>query len=189
VTPAQRRALVEALHDHPARLVLAVTGGGVAIVTDLLLVPGASRTVLEATVPYSTPALAQLVGGAPTQAVSAATAAAMAQACLRRASVLAAADAGPLLGVGCTAALATDRQRRGVNHAHLAIAASERADRAGSDAGIASWHLELDKTLERGRDAEDRLTADAVLAAIAAVCGLEPPLAPALAPSDRLARS
>ena len=43
--------------------VLAVTGGGVASLTWLLTVPGASRTVLEASVPYAESALADLIAG------------------------------------------------------------------------------------------------------------------------------
>ena len=50
-TDTQRRALVRALHLTPAQLVLAITGGGFGVLTDLLLVPGASGTVLEITVP------------------------------------------------------------------------------------------------------------------------------------------
>ena len=67
-------ALIRAIHDSPTQAVVAVTGGGVATLTWLLTVPGASRTILEGTVPYAASALTGLLGAVPDQAVSAATA-------------------------------------------------------------------------------------------------------------------
>ena len=59
---------------------LAVTGGGSGAIAALLEVPGASRTVLEAIVPYSEGSLVRWLGGPPDQACSAPTARAMAMA-------------------------------------------------------------------------------------------------------------
>ena len=84
-----RLTLVDLMHDAPLMIVLAVTGGGVASISDLLSVPGASRTVLEATVPYAASALSDLVGYSPAQTVASETAEAMATACLERAKQLA----------------------------------------------------------------------------------------------------
>ena len=44
-------ALIADIHALPARGVFHVTGGGSLILSDLLCVPGASNTVLEASVP------------------------------------------------------------------------------------------------------------------------------------------
>jgi nicotinamide mononucleotide (NMN) deamidase PncC len=137
-------------------IVLAVTGGGVASISDLLSVPGASRTVLEATVPYAASALSDLIGYSPAQTVASETAEAMATACLERATQLADTDM-PIAGVACTAALTTDRLRSGDNRAWIAVA---------TPLGVRPSHLVLEKGMN-DRAAEDRIVSDAVLRAIA----------------------
>ena len=151
-----RLTLVDLIHDAPLMIVLAVTGGGVASISDLLSVPGASRTVLEATVPYAASALSDLIGYSPAQTVASETAEAMATACLERAKQLAAADM-PIAGVACTAALTTDRLRSGDNRAWIAVATPQ---------GVRSSHVVLEKGMN-DRAAEDRIVSDAVLRAIA----------------------
>jgi nicotinamide mononucleotide (NMN) deamidase PncC len=151
-----RLTLVDLMHDAPLMIVLAVTGGGVASISDLLSVPGASRTVLEATVPYAASALSDLVGYSPAQTVASETAEAMATACLERAKQLADTDM-PIAGVACTAALTTDRLRSGGNRAWIAVATPQ---------GVRSSHVVLEKGMN-DRAAEDRIVSDAVLRAIA----------------------
>jgi hypothetical protein len=80
--------LVQQIHDSPTRIVLAATGGGSRAIADLLDVPGGSRTLLEAVVPYSTSALAAWLGSQPEEACSAATARAMAMVAFLRARQL-----------------------------------------------------------------------------------------------------
>jgi nicotinamide mononucleotide (NMN) deamidase PncC len=162
---AERRALVEAIHATETLLVLAVTGGGVAVITDLLGVPGASRTVVEIRVPYAESSLAELLGsatgGPAVGAVSQATAEAMAVACLARARHLAP-DHDDVIGVACTAALVSERPKKGSHRAHLAVAAAD------------STHHQLVE-LEKGlldRLGEDRVVADALLKMIATASGL-----------------
>ncbi|HCB33636.1 MAG TPA: hypothetical protein DEP69_00160 [Acidimicrobiaceae bacterium] len=123
-----RRALLGRIHDTPTRLVVSVAGGSLAL-SDLQTAPGASRTLLEGLAPYSRGALAALVGEEPLPHVSESGASAIAAACLRRALGYAAGaerdggDGFPVIGVACTAALATDRERRGDDRAWMAIAA------------------------------------------------------------------
>ncbi len=152
MSSSERLGLIDQIHDSSLSIVIAVTGGGVAAISDLLLVPGASRTVIEAVVPYSFQALSRLVGYSPEQAVSEEVAEKMAFACLRRARELSDND-GLIAGVACTAALVTDRQRRGDNRAHIAVATSE---------GSSSSNLPLEKGLN-DRATEDRIVSDAVL--------------------------
>src|SRR5712691_2669546 len=102
--------LIVSLHNHAFPCVLAVTGGGAGALAALLGVPGASRTVLEALVPYHPNALADFLGFAPTQACSAETAQAMARRAFDRARKLS--PGIGVAGVGCTASLATDRPKR-----------------------------------------------------------------------------
>ena len=152
MTASERLRLIDQIHDSSLSIVIAATGGGVASISDLLLVPGASRTVIEALVPYSFPALSHLIGYPPDQAVSEEVAKQMALACLRRAEELVEGNT-PLAGVACTAALVTDRQRRGDNRAHIAVATSE---------GLALTNIALEKDLN-DRATEDRIVSDAVL--------------------------
>jgi nicotinamide mononucleotide (NMN) deamidase PncC len=49
--------LIRQIHAAAVRMVLAISGGGSSAIGELLAVPGASRTVLEAVVPYSAAAL------------------------------------------------------------------------------------------------------------------------------------
>ena len=113
------------LHDSPWQGVLYVTGGGTALLTELLTQPGASRTVLEARVPYAGQALTELLGRTPDQACSDSTARALAMAAFQRASALRAADHNATetatFGLACTASLATDRVKRGTHRAHIAL--------------------------------------------------------------------
>jgi nicotinamide mononucleotide (NMN) deamidase PncC len=184
---AARTELIRRIHDSPTLAVLAVTGGGAAALSDLLNVPGASRTILELLVPYAPGALADLLGAGPTQAVSAATAAAMAAACRQRAEHLApdrsavdpgtgrAGGAPPLVGVACTAALASDRAKRGEHRAHVACC---------DDSRTRQWTLALEKGA-RSRLEEDRVVSDVVLGVLALACGL-PAAWPALGAGDGL---
>jgi hypothetical protein len=169
-----RRSIVAAIHAAAPQLVLAVAGGGNAVITDLLDVPGASRTVLEVVVPYAEPALLDLLVDQPgaaipdlaaTGAVSQAIVEDMAASCLHRARRLAhrlELEPEQLLGVACTAALVSDRPKRGDHRAHIAVA---------SAAGIDHRRVDLEKG-RLDRAGEDRVVADAVLDAIADACGL-----------------
>lgn len=106
------------LHDSPWQGVFCVTGGGAGFLEEVLSTPGASRTLLDATIPYSAASLAETLGGAPRQACSAATARALAMAGLQRARHL---GASRPFGFAATASLATDRVKRGACRAHIAL--------------------------------------------------------------------
>lgn len=108
------------LHASAHIGVFYVTGGGISFLDEMLGTAGASRSVLEARVPYATDALSELCGGQPTQACSADTARAMAMAAFERARSLAPGESATF-GFGCTASLATDRPKRGEHRAYVAI--------------------------------------------------------------------
>ena len=101
---------------------LAVAGGGSGVIPRLLTSPGASRTVLEAQVPYGRRALTELLGEAPASRCSAETSRELAQAVYRRALGLRETPQTPVLGLGATAALVTDRERKGSHRVHVAVA-------------------------------------------------------------------
>ena len=101
------------------RAVFAVTGGGMSALAALLAEPGASGTLLDARIPYSAAALEAFLGGKVESAASEATARAMAMAAFMQARTMAPGEA--VAGIACTAAIATNRVRRGSDRAHLAV--------------------------------------------------------------------
>lgn len=154
------RALVAQIHASPPRIVYAFAGAGSLALWQLHRVAGSSRTLLEAIDCYAPRALAGFLGAPPDQAVSAATARALARRAYGRAEQLA--EGGwPLLGVGLTAALATDRTRRGADRCALAI---------GAAAGERVYELALSK--RRGREEQEALVAELMIGALAVACGL-----------------
>src|SRR5687768_7025556 len=104
--------LIPALHASGRKAALAITGGGSGAIGELLRVPGGSRLLIEAQVPYDERVLAAFLGFAPAQACSSETAIALARSAKARAAMLMPADTD-LVGLGATAALVSDRPRRG----------------------------------------------------------------------------
>jgi len=179
-TPAMEpdvRALVEALHGTPPLATLAVTGAGSRALAWLLGVGGASRTLLEATVPYAGASTAAYIGFEPAEFASLEVASALASAARRRSSLLAPEATVPLLGLGCAAAIATDRTKRGDHRAFVALDAGGRE--------VATGALTLTKGA-RDRDAEEDLVSRMILNVLAAASGLEAQLDLGLLPGEHL---
>jgi nicotinamide mononucleotide (NMN) deamidase PncC len=78
--------LIASLHASGRKAALAITGGGSGAIGELLRVPGGSRLLVEAQVPYDAAALETFLGFAPQQASSADTAIAMARTVRARAA-------------------------------------------------------------------------------------------------------
>ncbi len=156
-------ALITQIHATPIMTVLAAAGGGAQAVADLLAVPGASRTILEATIPYSQAAQSAFLGKTVDQSVTAEAAAAFARAAYRRALRLRTDEAVPLIGLACTAALATDRPKKGDHRAHIGLADAE---------GTRVYSLTLHKGA-RDRIGEERVVTALLLSVLAETCGLE----------------
>ena len=152
--------LIERLHQQPHQFVIAITGGGTSAISELLAIPGASNTLLESMVPYSQESLKQYLGFDPLQAVSQNTARQMAMRAYLRAKKLE--PHGSVIGLGSTAAITTNRDRKGDDRCFVA---------AQSDHHTAEFSLVLDKS-------NDRLTQEQhcqrlILSAMAHACGLE----------------
>ena len=128
---------IQALHDSHWRGVFHITGGGASLLSELLAVPGASRTLLDGSIPYAEQALADLLGAPPEQAASQATARALAMAAYQRALGF---GGTYHFGFGCTASLVTDRTKRGQTRAHWAIQTLDATQ---------DFYLELDATKTR----------------------------------------
>lgn len=156
--------LISAIQGSGRKAVLAITGGGSGAISELLRVPGGSRLLIEAQVPYDTAALAAFLGFAPAQASSADTAIAMARNARSRAANLMPAGTD-VVGLGATAALVSDRPRRGEHRFHIAIAAS---------AGVTRCSGVLAKG-RRDRAAEEDLVSRAIVLFLAQGCGVAAP--------------
>src|SRR5205809_5484012 len=165
--------LISTLHASGCKAALAITGGGSGAISDLLRVPGGSRLLIEAQVPYDALALAAFLGFAPAQACSADTAIAMARTARNRAARLVPADA---VGLGASAALVSDRPRKGEHRFHLAFANS---------AGIAHCTCVMAKG-RRDRAAEEDLVSRAIVLWLARACGIAAPGIAALSPRSLL---
>jgi hypothetical protein len=173
--PADVKRLISELYSLPAppQLCISVTGGGGQAIAWLLAVPGASACLLEATVPYSPVSGRQWMGGAaaaPASLCSEEAAVALAREAYSRAMHLSVAEHGltlsaaaPVLGIGCTAAVASTRPKRGEHRCHVA---------AYSSAGVATYSLRLAKG-RRDRAGEDAVVGRLVLRAIFEAAGLQ----------------
>src|SRR5262245_2239845 len=171
--------MIADMHASGRQAVLAITGGGTGAIAELLRVPGGSRLLLEAIVPYDARALAEFLGATPEQASSGDAAVAMAERARERAAALARPDARPI-GLGATASLVSDRPKQGDHRCHIAVA---------TDAGTELVSIVLDKG-RRDRPAEEDLVARAVVLARARACGVAAPSpASGLGPGDRCSES
>ena len=169
-------SLIAHIHETPVMAVIVVTGGGAQALADLLAVPGASRTLLEAVVPYSEKSLEAFLGSPPVQSVSVETAAALAQAAYRRAMILRENDSVPVIGLSCTATLVTDRPKKGDHRAHIGLCTAQRTR---------VYSLTLQKGA-RDRQGEERVVSDLLLQACAEGSNLSLTLTLSLLPEERL---
>ena len=115
---------VEAVLGSGVELALATTGGGCELVSWLLNHPGASRAVVEVQVPYHAGVLRDYLGFSGPHRVEEKTALNMAGQAFVRARGFAGGEGRPV-GLGCTAALATRRVRRGEERAYIALRLEE----------------------------------------------------------------
>ncbi len=114
------REVVETIHNRPGRIVLVTAGAGTQALAWLLGVAGASRTLLEAIIPYDAASFIDFLGRRPEQHVADETARLLAGKALERARFLNSTEE-PSIGIACTATIITDRPKRGQHRAHIAI--------------------------------------------------------------------
>jgi hypothetical protein len=158
-------SLIEKIHATPHKAVIVVAGAGTQALAWLLGVPGASRTVLEALVPYGNLSMIDFLGHEPAQFVSPQTAREMAKVAYRRCMRLRE-DALPVVGLACTATIATDRRKRGDHRCSIA---------AWDEAGVIQYDLILDKS-KRDRPGEEEVVSRLVIHALAQSFDIDPRL-------------
>ncbi len=153
--------VISAVHRSGRQAVIAVTGGGSLVISDLLTVPGASAFLLEASVPYASDALTQWLGRKPENFCARETALAMATVAFQRGRQLGG-ETSKLIGAGCTASLVSNQPKRGDHRAWIATQTADCTE---------VLEYQLDKGL-RDRLQEEQLVADLLLDQIASACGV-----------------
>jgi len=174
MTP-ETELLVRKIHNMPGKVVIVTAGAGSMALHWLLGVAGASRTLLEATIPYDSAAFRRYLQRTPARHVELETAGLLAGRALQRAWSLEQTDE-PLVGLSCSATVITDRPKKGAHRAH--IAAWQR-----NQVYWASIHL---KKGARDRQGEEELVSKVILNTLALSYGLEETLSLDLVRGDRL---
>ncbi|MFA7256155.1 MAG: CinA family protein [Kiritimatiellales bacterium] len=144
MNPKQIKCILNSGH----RAVIVTAGGGSGALHALLGTPGASRFISEAHVPYSPEALERFLGEKTEHAVSPETAVKLAQAAFKFPC-----SDFKFLSISCTAALQTDRERKGEDRAFICIKTAEmeklyslhfsKTSRAEQEALLSDWLLVL----------------------------------------------
>lgn len=169
--------LVQAIHDNPVRIVFVTAGAGTQALSDLLGVAGATRTLLEALVPYGQASFNDFLDQRPRQYVADDTARLMAGRAYTRARWLE--SEGPMVGLACTATIITDRPKLGEHRAHIATWQPNH---------LCCRTLRLNKGF-RDRASEENLVSRLILNCLAEACGLEQRLSLPLTAEDQLEQS
>jgi hypothetical protein len=159
---ADLRQTVEAIHASPYQIVIVCAGAGGRAIEQLVALPGSSRTVLEAVIPYGRPAFEAFLGRETEQFTAAAVSRALAERAYERACRWADAAARPL-GVACTATLATTRPKRGDHRAFITLR---------NEHSVVTHTLVLAKGA-RDRLGEEEVVSRLIVAALAEACGVE----------------
>lgn len=107
--------LVKDMHETTSKAVVYVAGGATAALPWLLSVPGASRTVLEAVVPYSETSTARLLGHQPRDSyTSIQHSSDLAAAAYKKAAELTEVGEMHIVGIAASCSLTSDRPKKGM---------------------------------------------------------------------------
>lgn len=143
---------VDQLHADRTEAVISVAGAGVQVLNWLLGTPGASRTILEAVIPYSTRSLTSYLGYEPERIATLDVALDMARIAYQRGQNLAS-NNDLLVGVGCSAAIITDRKKMGTHRCFTVAWTREASTR---------YSLTMTKGV-RDRQGEDEIVSKIIL--------------------------
>ena len=169
------RQLVQAIHDCSTKIVLVAAGAGTQALSDLLGVAGATRTLLEALIPYSETSFNEFLGQKPPQYVADETARLLAGRAFTRARWLSPGE-NRVVGLACTATIITDRPKRGEHRAHIASWQPSR---------LICHRIQLHKGA-RDRAGEENVVSRILLNGLAQTCGMQYQVPVDLFPEDDL---
>lgn len=167
------RQLVQEVHDSPGRVMIVTAGAGTQALAWLLGVAGASRTLLEALIPYEVTSFDDFLEQTPEKYVALKTARLMAGRAVGRARQLCQDE--DIIGLACTATIITDRPKRGEHRAHVASWTRNR---------VACYSLYLSKGA-RDRCGEEDVVSRLMLNALANANGFDTRISLPLLDSDR----
>ena len=148
-------------HNDSIKGSLVVTGCGSTAISWLLSVPGASKSILSAHVPYSKLSLEKYLNKELKNHVSEEESINMAnKAYLDSSTIL---DIGKndinLFGLGCTGAISTDRERKGEDKAHISLRSEKK---------ITTYSIYFDKN-NRNRITEEIIISKLIINSIASL--------------------
>ena len=117
------RQIIQNIHNSPYQAVITIAGAGSQALTWILTEPGASKTILEINVPYSTKSLDDYLGEPQNKVVSEKVAIKLANRSLLRAQQIT--ENQPVVGIGVTATIKTDRPKRGKHRCFVAASTNK----------------------------------------------------------------
>ena len=120
-------SFVERLHASPIKCVLHTTGAGASAIQGLMSVPGCSRTLLKATVPYALPAAFSVLDHHPTRMLCSDASRDLAyHAFLEAKRMVPHTEIPNIIGLGASAAVQTDRTRHGEDAVFVSVWSATR---------------------------------------------------------------
>lgn len=167
--------LVESIHGTDGMASFVIAGAGSQAIGAILGVAGASGTVLDIQVPYASSAVVDYLAEEPRQYVSVGAALSLARAAYFRAVSLRE-DSVPVVGVACTATIATNRPKRGEHRCHVCTYGST---------GWKTSSITFEKGL-RTRDQEDEVVSELILNSLAESLGVDDRLDLDLSPKESI---
>ena len=158
---SQYLEIIQKIHSSPFRFVLVSSGGGTNAISEILQVPGASKSVLEAYVPYAKESLEYYLLKKPDHYCSLGTTLSMAAKAYSAAKKIDP-NTNPknLLGVAVTASLATNYSKKGEHKFFIAIQTYKYSS---------SFSYSFVKG-ELSREEEEKIVTDHIINAIAQSC-------------------
>ena len=116
--------IIQRINTNPNKVSIILAGAGTNLVNALLSEPGASRTILDLQIPYSESSMDRILGERPSKYVSLEVAKTLARVAYSR-SIFLRMNQGPVVGLACTASIATDRHKRGNHEFHVVAYSSD----------------------------------------------------------------
>jgi len=161
---SQYLEIIKKVHSSPYRFVLVSSGGGTNAISEILKVPGASTSVLEAYVPYAKESLDYYLMKQPDHYCSLDTTLSMAAKAYSAAKKIDP-DTNPknLLGIAVTASLATNYSKKGEHKFFIAIQTYKYSS---------SFSYSFVKG-ELTREEEEQIVTDHIINAIAQSCEVQ----------------
>lgn len=117
--------MIESIQSSGYKACIVMSGGGISAINEILSHAGASRFVLDAQIPYNQIAFNNYLKQTPDSYCSEDTTKLLSQQAYQNALTL---SDDKVIGIACTAAIATNRVRRGADRAYVSITSSDKTE-------------------------------------------------------------